>query len=195
MATVAVVGATGGIGSHVVEQALAAGHMVHALARDPSKVPPTKGLTVHQGDARDPASLTPLLDADIILFRNPFPLIAAELPGCRTHAHMIQRTSLRTSPRALLTRRAAPGAATRRTSSATRAPAGWRPTAGRSTRAAPRRAGRCARARSQRDPTRESSRGRPTPSLPTRAHTHASVDSQLARRSLRLTGARDLARV
>jgi uncharacterized protein YbjT (DUF2867 family) len=51
----------------VVQQALAAGHTVHALARDPSKVPPTKGLTVHQGDARDPASLAPLLDADIIL--------------------------------------------------------------------------------------------------------------------------------
>jgi len=54
---VTVFGATGGTGKHVVEQALAAGHEVTAVARDVSEVTPRDGLTVLQGDVVDFASV------------------------------------------------------------------------------------------------------------------------------------------
>lgn len=38
---VAVLGATGGVGAHVVKIALEQGHQVLAMARDPSKIPAT----------------------------------------------------------------------------------------------------------------------------------------------------------
>lgn len=50
----ALFGGTNGIGREVLEQALAAGAAVTALARDPSKLPPREGLRVVQGDATDP---------------------------------------------------------------------------------------------------------------------------------------------
>jgi putative NADH-flavin reductase len=46
-------GATGGTGKNVVEQALAAGHDVVAVARNPAAVPPRPRLTVVQGDVMD----------------------------------------------------------------------------------------------------------------------------------------------
>jgi putative NADH-flavin reductase len=54
---VTVFGATGGTGKHVVEQALAAGHEVTAVARNVSEVTPRDGLTVLQGDVVDFASV------------------------------------------------------------------------------------------------------------------------------------------
>jgi putative NADH-flavin reductase len=54
----AVFGATGRTGRHVVDQALAAGHTVRALARDPAKLPAGhERLTVVQGDVLDPAKV------------------------------------------------------------------------------------------------------------------------------------------
>lgn len=50
-------GATGRTGKPVVEQALAAGHQVTALARNPEAVPAQEGLTVVQGDVLDPAAV------------------------------------------------------------------------------------------------------------------------------------------
>jgi len=47
---IALFGATGGTGMQVVEQGLAAGHSVSALARDPAKLSARDGLTVVQGD-------------------------------------------------------------------------------------------------------------------------------------------------
>ena len=47
---IALFGATGGTGMQVVEQGLAAGHSVSALARDPAKLSARDGLTVIQGD-------------------------------------------------------------------------------------------------------------------------------------------------
>lgn len=59
--TLALIGATGGIGQHVLRKALAQGHTVRALARDPSKVPPAPHLTLVKGDVRTPSSLDTLL--------------------------------------------------------------------------------------------------------------------------------------
>lgn len=53
---IALFGATGGTGREVLEQALAAGHAVKALARDPSKLVPRDGLTVIPGDVLDQAA-------------------------------------------------------------------------------------------------------------------------------------------
>lgn len=50
---VAVFGATGGIGSDVVDRALAAGHEVVAASRDPDKVEPRAGVTVAGTDITD----------------------------------------------------------------------------------------------------------------------------------------------
>ncbi|HSX71346.1 MAG TPA: NAD(P)H-binding protein [Pseudomonas sp.] len=53
----AVFGATGATGRHVVSQALAAGHEVIAIARDPGKVAPRPNLIVRAGDVLDAESL------------------------------------------------------------------------------------------------------------------------------------------
>lgn len=54
-----VLGATGGIGRHVVTQALAAGHEVAALVRDPSAVPgSSESLDVRKADVLDQGVLT-----------------------------------------------------------------------------------------------------------------------------------------
>lgn len=49
-----VFGASGGTGTHVVTQALDAGHRVTALARVPESFPPRAGLTVLRGDVLEP---------------------------------------------------------------------------------------------------------------------------------------------
>ena len=55
---VAVFGATGKIGRHVIDQLLAAGHTVTAYARNPSKLTTTQpNLTVIQGGLDDPAGI------------------------------------------------------------------------------------------------------------------------------------------
>jgi uncharacterized protein YbjT (DUF2867 family) len=50
---IAILGATGGIGGHLLGWALGAGHSVHALARRPEALPRRPGLTVTGGDALD----------------------------------------------------------------------------------------------------------------------------------------------
>lgn len=53
-----VIGATGGTGREIVKQALARGHHVTALARNPSRVRDAhERLVIVQGDVMDPASL------------------------------------------------------------------------------------------------------------------------------------------
>lgn len=55
--SLAVFGATGGVGRHLVAQALEAGLAVTALARDPSRVEARAGLRVVPGSATDPAAV------------------------------------------------------------------------------------------------------------------------------------------
>lgn len=50
---IAVFGATGGIGKHVVDQALAAGNEVRALTRDEGRLPAHDGLSAVVGDIAD----------------------------------------------------------------------------------------------------------------------------------------------
>ncbi|GAA1255490.1 NAD(P)H-binding protein [Kitasatospora nipponensis] len=58
MSKIAVLGATGTIGSRVVREALDRGHQVTAVVRDPAKVSQSHpNLTVTTGDALDPASV------------------------------------------------------------------------------------------------------------------------------------------
>lgn len=51
---IAILGATGRIGSRLLAEALRRGHQVTALVRDPSRLAPREGLTIRQGDALDP---------------------------------------------------------------------------------------------------------------------------------------------
>ena len=59
-----VFGATGGIGTEVVRQALARDHEVTAVVRDPGKLPvaPTEALRVITADVMDPTAIKPALD-------------------------------------------------------------------------------------------------------------------------------------
>jgi putative NADH-flavin reductase len=51
---IALFGATGHTGKFILREALASGHSVSVLVRNPSKLPPGKyGLTIHLGDALD----------------------------------------------------------------------------------------------------------------------------------------------
>jgi putative NADH-flavin reductase len=59
-----ILGATGATGTRLTEQALAAGHEVTAIVRDPSRlsIPARQGLHVVTADVMDSASITPALD-------------------------------------------------------------------------------------------------------------------------------------
>jgi hypothetical protein len=81
---VALVGASGRVGSRLAAELLRRGHSVTGITREPQKAEAPPGLTFKQGDARDAASLAPLLvdhDAVISAMRfvgsDPEALIAA----------------------------------------------------------------------------------------------------------------------
>ncbi|MEM7568615.1 MAG: SDR family oxidoreductase [Pseudomonadota bacterium] len=59
---IALFGATGGTGKAFIDQAIAAGHTVHALVRDLSKIDARDGLTITQGDARDGDAVASVLE-------------------------------------------------------------------------------------------------------------------------------------
>jgi uncharacterized protein len=61
MSKIAILGATGNVGSRLLEEALRRGHTVTALARDLSKVQVRPGVEVRQVDAKDAAALTQAL--------------------------------------------------------------------------------------------------------------------------------------
>ena len=64
----AVLGATGRIGQHVLEWALDSGHQVTALARNPQSLTAAAGLTTLTGDATDSAAVAELVTgADAVL--------------------------------------------------------------------------------------------------------------------------------
>jgi putative NADH-flavin reductase len=64
----AIFGATGGIGGHLLNWAVDAGHDVRALARDPAGLRPRAGLTLTQGDVLDPVPVADVISgADAVL--------------------------------------------------------------------------------------------------------------------------------
>jgi len=81
---VALIGATGNVGSRVLAELVSRGHSVTAIARHPENAPARPGVTPKRGDVHDKAGLAPLLaghDAVISAVRfsasDPHLLIAA----------------------------------------------------------------------------------------------------------------------
>ena len=65
----AILGATGGIGGHLLSWAADAGYPASVLARDAGAVPRRPGITVTEGDATDPAAVADAVaGADAVLF-------------------------------------------------------------------------------------------------------------------------------
>jgi putative NADH-flavin reductase len=58
---IAIIGATGNVGTRIVAEALRRGHSVTGIARDTAKLTPRKNLTLVTGDANVPGALAPLL--------------------------------------------------------------------------------------------------------------------------------------
>ena len=58
---VALIGASGNVGSRILTELLNRGHEVTAVVRHTEKLPPRAGLTVRQGDVNDEAGLAQLL--------------------------------------------------------------------------------------------------------------------------------------
>jgi putative NADH-flavin reductase len=58
---IAVLGASGRAGSEIVREAVARGHDVLAIARNPEKIPAIDGVTAKTGDASDPEALAALI--------------------------------------------------------------------------------------------------------------------------------------
>jgi len=67
--TIALLGATGMVGSFVLSEALAQGYDIRALARTPEKLDPLRShITVIKGDARDATAISPLLaGSDVVI--------------------------------------------------------------------------------------------------------------------------------
>jgi uncharacterized protein len=66
--TVALIGASGNVGSRLIAELTSRGHAVTAIARHPEKIPAKAGVTAKRGDAADKAGLTALLKGhDVII--------------------------------------------------------------------------------------------------------------------------------
>jgi putative NADH-flavin reductase len=95
-----ILGATGGTGRQLIDQALARGHQVTAFVRSPEKlnVRP-EGLSVQQGDPRDAAALTAALaghDAVLSALGPPGPRRSAILPdSARSTVSAMQSIGIR----------------------------------------------------------------------------------------------------
>lgn len=61
MARIALIGATGNIGARVLDEALARGHSVTALSRDPTRIAARKGMTARKGNIAEAATLAATL--------------------------------------------------------------------------------------------------------------------------------------
>jgi putative NADH-flavin reductase len=61
MAHIALIGASGNVGTRLLKERAARGHQITAIARDPGKIPAQPGVTAVRGDAADGAGLATLL--------------------------------------------------------------------------------------------------------------------------------------
>ena len=94
-----VLGATGGTGLQLIDQALARGHAVTAFVRSPAKLEAREGLSVRQGDPRDTASLAAALpghDAVLSALGPPGPRRSTILPdSARSTVSAMQSAGIR----------------------------------------------------------------------------------------------------
>ena len=61
MARIALIGASGNVGTRILNELVSRNHQVTAIVRDPSKVPARAGVTAARGDVADPAGLADVL--------------------------------------------------------------------------------------------------------------------------------------
>jgi uncharacterized protein len=61
MARIALIGATGNVGSRLLDELVSRGHQVTAIGRDPGKVPARPGVTAVRADVKDEAGLAAAL--------------------------------------------------------------------------------------------------------------------------------------
>ena len=76
---IAIIGATGNVGSRLVDEALSRGHQVTAVARNASRLPPDENLSFSAADATDPEQLVRALGGhDVVISATPFRLVEPE---------------------------------------------------------------------------------------------------------------------
>jgi len=76
---IAIIGATGNVGSRLVDEALSRGHRVTAVARNASRLQPDANLTFSAADAADPEQLARALAGhDAVISATPFRLVKPE---------------------------------------------------------------------------------------------------------------------
>ena len=61
MARIALIGASGNVGTRILNELVSRNHQVTAIVRDPTKVPARAGVTAARGDVADPAGLAEAL--------------------------------------------------------------------------------------------------------------------------------------
>jgi putative NADH-flavin reductase len=61
MARIALIGASGNVGTRILQELVSRNHEVTAIVRDPAKVPAKAGATAVRGDVAEPAALAALL--------------------------------------------------------------------------------------------------------------------------------------
>jgi uncharacterized protein len=85
---IALVGATGNIGSKVLAELVSRGHAVTAIARNPEKAPASAKVSVKKGDATDAAALAKLLEGhDAVVSSLPFaPGLSANVTEAVKHS-------------------------------------------------------------------------------------------------------------
>jgi putative NADH-flavin reductase len=70
---IALIGASGRVGSRLLAELLSRGHTVTGIARDPARFASRPGLTLKAGDATQPARLAPLLAShEVVASAMPF---------------------------------------------------------------------------------------------------------------------------
>jgi putative NADH-flavin reductase len=79
MSKIAIIGATGRAGSHLLEEALRRGHSVTAIARDTAKVRARDGVVSKQLDVRGSEALTAAVEGhDVVISATHFATVAAD---------------------------------------------------------------------------------------------------------------------